>query len=70
MKAHNECLKRRCSYLLTGNVNSATRLLSENNNSGLLPINHETVKFLKEKHPEAVDVCDDMLLREGTGLLF
>ena len=43
-------------------------LLSENNNGGLLPINHETVKLLKEKHPEAADVCDDMLL-EGPEIL-
>ena len=55
-------------FLLTGNVNSAMRLLSKNNNGGLLPINNETVKLLKEKHPEAVDVCDDMLL-EGPEIL-
>ena len=45
------------NFLLTGNVNSAMRLLSENNNGGLLPINHE-----------AVDVSDDMLL-EGPEIL-
>ena len=69
-KKYNECLKWRLDLWkdgdfdkLTGNVKYlAMRLLSENNNGGLLPINYETVKPLKEKHIEKVDVCDDMFL--------
>ncbi len=39
------------NHMLKGNVNAALRLLSSNGNSGVLPINEDTIKQLHEKHP-------------------
>ena len=41
-----ETAKRFRNYTIKGNVNAALRLLSENANAGILPINDDTIKKL------------------------
>jgi len=45
-----------------GNVNGALKLLSNNMNNGVLPLNDETLNQLKMKHPDSQEVSNDVLL--------
>ena len=57
-----ETAKRFKNYMIKGNVNAALRLLSENANSGILPINDDTIKKLYEKHPPAEPLRNELLM--------
>ena len=43
------------------NVNSAIKLLTNNMESGILPLNNDTLKLLKQKHPKPAKACEDVL---------
>jgi len=45
--------KRFSAHMLNGRVSAAVKLLSEQSDDGILPINEETLKLLHEKHPPA-----------------
>jgi len=45
-----------------GNINGAIKLLSDNMQNGILPLNDETLKLLKQKHPEGKSPPDNVLL--------
>ena len=45
-----------------GNINAAINLLSENIKNGILPLNHETLKQLKFKHPQPKKTDKTILL--------
>ena len=49
-------------HMTNGNVNAALRLLSKSGNSGILPINEETIRQLHDKHPEGEPLYQEMLL--------
>ena len=52
-------------YLISkGNVNRALKLLTDNMNSGILPLNKETLELLVQKHPEPREPSPDMLMQE------
>ena len=36
-----------------GNISSALKLLSDNMQNGILPLNDETLRMLKQKHPKS-----------------
>ena len=62
-KQNGEDLVRRFRALMcAGNVNGALRLLNSSNNTGVLPINEETIKLLHEKHPVGEPLHEEMLL--------
>ena len=42
-----------CQRMLEGKVGQATRLIDNENRTGLLPVNDDTLRLLKEKHPTA-----------------
>ena len=44
--------KKFAALMKNGNVNAAINLLSENMKNGTLPLNNETLKQLKLKHPQ------------------
>ena len=46
-----------------GNVNGALKLLSDNMQNGILPLNNETLMLLKEKHPEPKNVSEDVMFQ-------
>ena len=47
-----------------GNINAAIKLLTNNMQNGILPLNDETLSQLKQKHPEAKTACDAALLTD------
>ena len=49
--------------MIQGKVNAAIRLLSHSENSGILPLNEETMQELQIKHPESRPKYDDMILQ-------
>ena len=46
-----------------GDVNGALKLLTNNMANGILPLNEETLKLIKQKHPEAQDLTPDVTLQ-------
>ena len=45
-----------------GNINGAIKLLSDNMENGILPLNTETINLLRLKHPKAKEPHEDVLL--------
>ena len=48
-----------------GDVNGALRILTDNMNNGILPLNDDTLLLLEQKHPEIGEVYDEALLDEA-----
>ena len=57
-----ETAKNFKNYMIKGNVNAALRLLSENSNTGILPIDDDTIEKLYEKHPPAEPLHHGLLM--------
>ena len=58
-----ETTKKFTNFIINGNKNGALRLLENNERDcGILPINYSTINLLHEKHREAAEFFDDMLL--------
>ena len=49
-----------------GNVNGALKLLTENMPNGILPLNDKTLMMLKQKHSEANEPPQEVLLQGPT----
>ena len=47
-----------------GNINGAIKLLTNNMGNGILPLNEETIRQLREKHPTSKEASSDILLRD------
>ena len=47
-----------------GKVNKAIKILEKANKGGIPPLSDETVEILQQKHPEASEASDEMLLKE------
>ena len=45
-----------------GNINAALKLITNNMQDGILPLNNETLNKLKEKHPKSKNANNDVLL--------
>ena len=45
-----------------GNINAALKLITNNMQDGILPLNSETLNKLKEKHPKSKNANNDVLL--------
>ena len=52
-----------------GNVNSAIKLLTNNMNGGVLPLNEETINLLKVKHPAGREAHKDILVQGSIPLI-
>ena len=48
--------------MFMGKVNAAIKLLSNESNGGILPINDEILKSLQQKHPEAQPEFEDLII--------
>ena len=46
-----------------GEVNGALTLLTNNMANGILPLNEQTLKLIKQKHSEAQDIILDVTLQ-------
>ena len=55
--------------MLASKVNSALRLLSDSESSGILPLNEDNTRLLKTRHPQGEEQFSDLLL-EGPEALF
>ena len=51
-------------------VNGALKLLTNNMANGILPLNEETLKLIKQKHPEAQDITLESHYRTVTKSTF
>ena len=45
-----------------GNINGAIKLLAQNMEKGILPLDDKTLKLLKQKHPDGTNSLDHVLL--------
>ena len=45
-----------------GNINSAMKLLADNMQNGILPLNDQTLYQIKQKHPHGKDAHPEVLL--------
>ena len=54
----NEIPKRFIEKMSNGNINGAIKLLSDNMQNGILPLNDEALKLLKQKNVQCNDSCD------------
>ena len=45
-----------------GNINGALKVLTENMSNGILPLNDKTLTMVKQKHPEANEPPQEVLL--------
>ena len=50
------------NYMKKGNINTALKLITNNMQDGILPLNNETLNKLKEKHPKSKNANNDVLL--------
>ena len=49
-----------------GKVNKTRKTFEKANKGGILPLSDETFEILQEKHTEASEASDDILLKETT----
>ena len=47
-----------------GKVNKAIKILEKANRGWILPLSDETFEILQQKHPEASEASDEILLKE------
>ena len=57
-----ETLEKIKQYMAKGNINSALKLLRNNMENGILPINKDTLSKLIQKHPKGKTASQDILL--------
>ena len=60
----NEISKRFIEKMSNGTINGAIKLLSDNMQNGILPLNDETLKLLKQKHAHGKAPTNDALLSD------
>ena len=63
-KSIEEISKQFIEKMSQGNVNGAIKLLTNKMENGILPLNEETLKMLRQKHPEPKDAPQDVLLND------
>ena len=56
--------KRFSQYIQQGRVSAAIKLLTEESDNGILPLNEETIQLLQDKHPTGQD-ADNYILLSG-----
>ena len=61
-KTIGEISKRFAEMMHKGNVNGAIKLITNNIQNGILPLNNETLNVLRQKHPTASEASQDVLL--------
>ena len=61
-KTIGELSKKFAEQMQKGNVNGAIKLLTNNMQNGILPLNKETIALLKQKHPHASKATQEVLL--------
>ena len=54
-----------CEYMSKGNVNSVIKLLSNNMEGGVLPLNNKTIDLLKAKHLVGKAASEDTKLHDS-----
>ena len=59
-----EISKRFSQEMKKGNVNSATKILTDNMKNGILPLTGQTLNQLKLKHPEGKEESQEILLTD------
>ena len=55
-------LSKKINYMKKGNISAAVKLLTNNMQDGILPLNNKTLNKLKEKHPKSKNANNDVLL--------
>jgi len=59
-----ELSKQFASHMHKGNINAAIKVLTNNMKNGILPLNNETLKLLKQKHPKPTKADEGILLTD------
>ena len=60
-KSIGQLSKKFVEHMNKGNINSAIKLLSNNMENGILPLNDTTLKLLKQKHPRQSEADKHLL---------
>ena len=63
-KTLSEISRKFTTKMQKGNVNGAIKILTNNMQNGILPLNKETLNNLKLKHPKAKPAPDEILLND------
>ena len=58
----SEVAKKFANLVISGNINGALKLLENEGRGGVLTLNDKVLEALKEKHPDAEDINDIMVL--------
>ena len=61
-KIEEEKARRFRKKMETGQVRQASRMLQNDSKQGMLPVNEENMKKLREKHPEGAEASDEALI--------
>ena len=62
IKTVAQLCKRLKNYMKESNINAAVKLLSNNMQDWILPLNNEALNKLKEKHPKSKNTSNNILL--------
>ena len=62
IKTIAELFRKFKNYKKKVNINAAVKLLTNNMQDGILPLNKEALNKLKEKHPKSKNANNDVLL--------
>ena len=60
----NNISRRFAGMMRVGNVSGAVKLITENADGGVLPLDQETIRILQAKHPEAPESEPSSLMEE------
>ena len=58
-----QLVKFRKSLSKKGNINGAIKLLTNNMQNGVLPLNEKTLELMRQKHPKVSPATESVLLK-------
>ena len=68
-KTIGEISKQFAECMHKGNINGAMKILTNNMQNGILPLNENTLKLLQQKHPTAAEASHEVLLPDEPEIL-
>ena len=68
-KTIGETSKRFAEFMQKGNINGAMKILTNNMQNGILPLDDKTINLLQQKHPSSAKASEEVLLPDEPELL-
>ena len=69
-KTTGEISKKFVEQMQKGNINCAIKIITNNMQNGILPLNEQTLQLLKQKHPEATTASEEILLPDEPEIMY